>query len=264
MADLLPPIKQKLHGKVAIVTGGASGIGEATARHFAHHGARAVVIADVQDQKGQTVAATIGSDRCTYIHCDVSDEDQVKSLVDSTVSLYGQIDVMFSNAGIATLASQLVIDLDFSAFDKLIAVNVRGMAASVKHAARAMKEGGVKGSIICTTSVFATRGYAAGGTDYTMSKHAVLGLVRTASLQLASYGIRVNSVSPGMVGTPLMCEKLGAEKEVVLKVVEKFSKLGGALTEKHVADAVSFLASDESEFVTGLDLVVDGGFVVPQ
>ena len=107
-------------------------------------------------------------------------------------------------------------------------------------------------------------GYAAGVTDYTMSKHAVLGLVRTASLQLASYGIRVNSVSPGMVATPMVCEKFGAQKEVVLKILEKFSKLEGTLTEKHVADAVSFLASDESEFVTGLDLVVDGGLVVPQ
>ncbi|KAF3437722.1 hypothetical protein FNV43_RR20478 [Rhamnella rubrinervis] len=101
MTDLLPQIKNKLHEKVAIVTGGASGLGEVTARHFINHGAHAVVIADVQDKKGQNVATSIGPDRCTYIHCDVTDEDQVKSLVDSTVSLYGQLDIMFSNAGIS-------------------------------------------------------------------------------------------------------------------------------------------------------------------
>ncbi|KAF3437714.1 hypothetical protein FNV43_RR20470 [Rhamnella rubrinervis] len=264
MNGLLPSIKHKLHGKVAIVTGGASGFGEVTARHFINHGARAVVIADVQDKKGQNVAASIGPDRCTYIHCDVTDEDQVKSLVETTVSLYGQLDIMFSNAGIATPGKQVVIDLDMSAFDKTFAVNVRGMATCVKHAARAMKEGGVKGSIICTASVMASRANPSGGTDYIMSKHAVLGLMRAASLQLAGYGIRVNSVSPGMVATPMMCEHFGTEKEVAMKMMEKFSRLEGVTTEKHVADAVSFLASDESEFVTGHDLAVDGAFVWPQ
>ncbi|KAF3437721.1 hypothetical protein FNV43_RR20477 [Rhamnella rubrinervis] len=263
MTDLVQHIKNKLHGKVAIVTGGASGLGEVTARHFINHGARAVVIADVQDEKGQKVSVSIGPDRCTYIHCDVTDEDQVKSLVETTVSLYGQLDIMFSNAGIIAPKMQVVTDLDMSAFDKVFAVNVRGMAASVKHAALAMKEGGVKGSIICTASVMASMANSTGGTDYVMSKHAVLGLVRAASLQLAGYGIRVNSVSPGMVATPMMCKRFGAEKEVTMKKVEKFSRLEGVNTEKHVADAVSFLASDESEFVTGHDLVVDGLFVYP-
>ncbi|KAF3437715.1 hypothetical protein FNV43_RR20471 [Rhamnella rubrinervis] len=264
MTDLLLPTKHKLHGKVAIVTGGASGFGEVTALHFINHGARAVVIADVQDEKGQKVAASICPDRCTYIHCDVTDEDQVKSLVETTVSLYGQLDIMFSNAGIATPSKQVVTDLDMSAFDKVFAVNVRGMAACVKHSARAMKKGGVRGSIICTASVMASMANPTGGTDYVMSKHAVLGLMRAASLQLASYGIRVNSVSPGLVATPMMCESFGAEKEVAMKMTEKFSRLEGVNTEKHVADAVSFLASDESEFVTGHDLVVDGAFVFPQ
>ncbi|KAF3437723.1 hypothetical protein FNV43_RR20479 [Rhamnella rubrinervis] len=263
MTDLLLPTKHKLQGKVAIVTGGASGFGEVTARNFINHGARAVVIADVQDEKGQKVAVTIGPDRCTYIHCDVTDEDQVKSLVETTVSLYGHLDIMFSNAGIVAPEKQAVTDLDMSAFDKVFAVNVRGMAVSVKHAARAMKQGGVKGSIICTASVVASRATPGGGTDYVMSKHAVLGLMRAASLQLAGYGIRVNSVSPGVVATPLVCEYFGAEKEVALKKVEKYSRLEGVTTEKHVADAVLFLASDESEFVTGHDLVVDGAFVYP-
>ncbi|KAL6179986.1 hypothetical protein ACLB2K_046656 [Fragaria x ananassa] len=114
MTEAMPVPLPKLHGKVAIVTGAASGIGAFTASHFAHHGARVVVIADVQDAKGQEVAASIGSHRCTYVHCDVTDEDQVKSLVDSTVEHYGQLDVMFSNAGIVSPSLQTVLELDLS------------------------------------------------------------------------------------------------------------------------------------------------------
>ncbi|PRQ21709.1 putative oxidoreductase [Rosa chinensis] len=252
---------QKLHGKVAIVTGAASGIGAVTARHFADHGARVVVIADVQDAKGQEVATSIGSHRCTYVHCDVTDEDQVESLVDSTVEKYGQLDVMYSNAGITASSVQKVLVLDLSWFDKVMEVNARGMAACVKHAARAMVGKGVRGSIVCTASIVAECGMM-GGTDYTMSKHAVLGLVRSASVQLAARWVRVNCVSPGLVGTPLLSEtfKLREEelKEMMTAVYSESSD--GPLTEKHVADAVVFLVSEDSAFVTGHNLVVDGGF----
>ena len=131
----------KLQGKVAIITG-ASGTGEATAHQFATHGARAIVIADVQGEKGQRVAASIGSNICTYIYCDVSDEEQVKNLVDSTVKAHRSLDIIFSNAGIgrATLTcDQTMLDMDLSTYDKLMAVNARGMAACVKHAAKAMR-----------------------------------------------------------------------------------------------------------------------------
>ena len=163
----------KLQGKVAIITGGASGMGEATAHQFAAHGARAIVIADVQDEKGQKVATSIGSNICTYIHCDVSDEEQVKNLVDSTVKAHGSLDIMFSNAGIgrATLTcDQTVLDMDLSAYDKLMAVNARRMAACVKHAAKAMVEGHVRGSIVCTASIAASVS-SENFVDYFMSKH---------------------------------------------------------------------------------------------
>ncbi|THG11981.1 hypothetical protein TEA_004625 [Camellia sinensis var. sinensis] len=147
----------KLQGKVAIITGDASGIGEATAPLFADHGACAVVTANIQ---GQKLSETIGSHRCIYLHCDVTDEDQVKSTVESMVQIYGQLDIMFSNAGIISNSDQVILDLDFPQFDRLFAINARGMAACVKHAMRVMVEQRV---------------------DYTMSKHAVLGLVRAAS-----------------------------------------------------------------------------------
>uniref|UniRef100_A0A5B6ZM17 Uncharacterized protein n=1 Tax=Davidia involucrata TaxID=16924 RepID=A0A5B6ZM17_DAVIN len=252
--------KKKLEGKVAIITGGASGIGETTARHFANHGARAVVIADIQDDKGQLVAASIGAHRCTYIRCDVTDEHQVKSLVDSTVRSYGRLDIMFSNAGIFNASDQSILDLDFSAFDHLFAVNVRGMAACVKHAALAMVAGGVRGSIVCTASVMATVA-TPNHADYIMSKQAVLGLVRSASARVGAYGIRVNCVSPGAVATPLACNAFKMDAVEFEKTSEPMTSLKGiVLKTNHVADAVVFLGCDESEFITGHNLAVDGGF----
>ncbi|KAI3724132.1 hypothetical protein L2E82_35899 [Cichorium intybus] len=223
----------KLEGKVAIITGGASGIGEATALLFAKHGARMVVIADIQDELGKNLCVSIGSHRCTYIHCDVTDEVQVKSLVESTVEMYGLLDIMFSNAGIISKLNQSIIDLDMNHFDDIFAVNVRGMAACLKHAAITMVE----------------------------KKHAVIALMKSASKQLGQYGIRVNSVSPAVVATPLMCNMLGAEAAEVEKYAEPFTSLKGVvLKAEDVAEAVLFLASGKSGFITGHDLAVDGGF----
>ncbi|MBA0799735.1 hypothetical protein Gohar_010231 [Gossypium harknessii] len=257
----------KLEGKVAIITGGASGIGKATACLFAKHGAR-VVIADIQDELGQQVAASIGSQKCSYIHCDVTDEEQVKGIVEWTVQNHGQLDIMFSNAGIfrsnkgtTSNSNQNILDLDLAPFDHLFAVNARGMAACVKHSARSMVEKRVRGSIICTASVCASCG-GEHNVDYFMSKHAVLGLVRSASKQLGVHGIRVNSVSPFAVATPLICNLTGMKAEEAEKFYEGRTILKGVVVkEKHVADAVLFLASEDSEVVSGHDMVVDAGFL---
>ncbi|KAK1407290.1 hypothetical protein QVD17_38904 [Tagetes erecta] len=258
MAEASKP-PSKLSGKVSIITGGASGIGEATARLFANHGS-IVVIADIQDELGQQVANSIGSNRCTYVHCDVSDEQQVISVVNFTVETYGQLDIMFSNAGIISNSEQTVLDLDLAQFDALFHVNARGSAACVKHAARAMVEKHVKGCIVCTASVAASKG-ASSRTDYVMAKHAVLGLVRSASKQLGVYGIRVNSVSPSAVATSLS-KRSSEEMKKTMKLYERLSSLKGVeLSAEHVAEAVLFLASDGSSFITGHDLVVDGGLM---
>ncbi|KAL8457343.1 hypothetical protein ACS0TY_035265 [Phlomoides rotata] len=252
---------KKLDGKVAIITGGASGIGEATAHHFAKHGARAVVIADIQDDKGRAVAESIGSGRCSYVHCDVSDEEQVKSLVDWTVKTYGGIDVMFSNAAILSNSEQTILELDFSEFDRVMRVNARSMAVCVKQAANKMIELGTKGVIVCTSSPAAILG-GMSMTDYTMSKNAVLGLVRSASMQLGVHGIRVNSVSPSAVLTPMAAKKGIKTASDVEFFLGPFTSLKGVeLTAEHVAEAVVFLASDESAFVTGHNLMVDGGLI---
>ncbi|KAK4437105.1 Nepetalactol-related short-chain-dehydrogenase/reductase 1 [Sesamum alatum] len=254
-------LKKKLEGKVAIVTGGASGIGEATARLFAEHGARAVVIADIQAEKGQSVAESIGSQRCSYYQCDVADEEQVKSMVEWTVKTYGGVDILFSNAGIIGSSDQTILDLDFSEYDTVMRVNARGMAVCVKQAARKMMELGTKGAIVCTTSVLVVMA-AQTLTDYTMSKHAVLGLVRAASQQLGAHGIRINCVSPSGVMTP-MAKKIGLATAGDLENLfgPLTSLKGVALTAEHVAEALLFLASDDSAFITGHNLVVDGGLI---
>ncbi|KAK9080464.1 hypothetical protein SSX86_000222 [Deinandra increscens subsp. villosa] len=238
----------KLAGKISIITGGASGIGEATARLFATHGAF-VVVADIQDE-GHQVATSIGSNRCTYFHCDVTDERQVISVVDFTVETYGHLDIMFSNAGIVSTSVQTILDLDLTQFDALIAVIARGSAACVKRR--------VRGCIICTASVAGSRGGSV-RTDYVMAKHAVVGLVRSASKQLGVHGIRVNCVSPSAVATPL--SKRSPERaRKTMKLYESLSSLKGVeLGVADVAEAVVFLASDGSAFITGHDLAVDGG-----
>ncbi|KAL0416853.1 UNVERIFIED_CONTAM: Nepetalactol-related short-chain-dehydrogenase/reductase 1 [Sesamum latifolium] len=244
-------LEKKLQGKVAIVTGGASGIGEAAARLFAEHGALAVVIADIQAEKGKSVAESIGLQRCSYVQCDVADEEQVKSMVEWTVKTYGGLDIMFSNAGTVGGSEQSILELDFSQYDTVMWVNARGMAVCVKQAAREMIELGTRGVIVCTASVMA----AMGGdilTDYTMSKHAVLGLVRAASQQLGAHGIRVNCVSPSAVPTQLAA-KAGFAAGDVEKIFGSFTSLKGvALTAEHVAEAVLFLASDDSAFITAI------------
>ncbi|XP_059303896.1 short-chain dehydrogenase reductase 3b-like [Lycium ferocissimum] len=255
---------KKLEGKIAIITGGASGIGEATSRLFAQHGAK-IVIADIQEEKGRSVTESIGSSHCTFIKCDVTDEKQVQSLVQSTVEIHGKVNIMFSNAGIASTHEheQDILGFNLDALDNLFAINVRGSVACVKHAAKAMVESGVKGNIICTASLTATMGITK-QIDYAMSKHAVLGLVKCASKGLGKYGIRVNCVSPAAVATPLLEKSMKMSVEDLEKLFESFNCLkNGTLRASHVADAVLFLASDDSQFVTGHNLVVDGGFHPP-
>ncbi|KAG7951617.1 hypothetical protein I3843_12G017000 [Carya illinoinensis] len=253
--------KKKLEGKLAIVTGGASGIGEATAHLFAKHGARMVVIADIQEELGHQVANSIGLNHSTYIRCDVTDEEQVKAMVEWTVKNYGQLDIMFSNARIFSRLNQTVLNLDLLALDHLFAINVRGMAVCVKHAARAMVEGHVRGSTVCTASVAANQG-STKNTDYFMSKHAVLGLVRSASRQLGKHGIRVNCISSSVIATPMACSVSGMDAEQVEKACEPHASLKGVVLKVgHVACAVLFLASDDSGFLNGHNVVVDGGWV---
>lgn len=255
-----------MEGKVAIITGAASGIGEAAARLFAESGAY-VVIADIQDELGHHVATSIGLNCASYIHCDVSDELQVKATIDWTLTKFGHLDIMFSNAGIGgSRACPSILHMDMAHLNKILTVNVRGMAAAIKHAGLAMVGQGTRGSIICTASVSSVLGGVALH-DYTMSKHAIVGLVKSAASELGKHGIRVNCISPYAVATPMLSsafDEMGADALGSLEqMISCVSNLKGVvLKAENVADAALFLATDDSSFVSGHNLVVDGGFTV--
>ncbi|XP_040381891.1 momilactone A synthase-like isoform X2 [Oryza brachyantha] len=260
-------LNPRLEGKVAVITGAASGIGKATAEEFVRNGAK-VIIADIQDELGRAVAAELGPDAAAYTHCDVTVEKDVAAAVDLAVARHGRLDVVHSNAGIpGSQAPASLGALDLDDYDRVMAVNARSMVACLKHAARVMVPRR-RGCILCTASSTAVIGNL-GAPAYSMSKAAVVGMVRTVARRLARDGVRVNAISPHGIPTALsvggvseMFPAASAE-EVRRMVTRGMQELEGAELEvEDVARAAVFLASDEAKFVTGHNLVVDGGFTV--
>ncbi|CAH2057679.1 unnamed protein product [Thlaspi arvense] len=252
-------VKPLLDGKIVIITGGASGIGAESAKLFSDHGAK-VVIVDVQEELGQNVAVSIGEDRASFYRCDITEETEVKNAVKFTVEKHGKLDVLFSNAGVLDPPGS-ILDLDLERFDRIMEVNVRGAAAFIKHAARAMVVKGTRGSIVCTTSVASEIG-GRGRHGYTASKHGLLGLIRSACAGLGKYGIRVNGVAPYALATPMTSH----DEETAKQVEEEFGARGilkgVVLNTHHVAQVALFLASDDSFYISGQNLAVDGGYTV--
>jgi len=250
---------------VVIITGGASGIGATSTRLFVSHGAL-VAIADVQDALGQSLAASL-SPHAKFFHCDVTHEPDVAHLVTSTIQHFGRLDIMYINAGILGRFAEPLQDLDIDAFDRVYAVNLRGALLCMKHAAKAMIPQ-KKGVILATASVAAVLG-GVGPLAYSISKTGLLGMLKTASFELGKYGIRVNSVSPGAVPTPLTRNYAGdggedsrTDEELAVEYSSNADLKGAVLMADDVARAALFLASEEAQFVSGHNLVVDGGFTV--
>ncbi|XP_077221393.1 secoisolariciresinol dehydrogenase-like [Tasmannia lanceolata] len=257
--SLLPTIARRLEGKVALITGGASGIGKSTAKLFHRHGAK-VFIADVQDELGQLVSKDLASPD-SFIHCDVSDEEQVRNAIDSVVTRYGKLDIMFNNAGTLDAYKQSIINNEKADFERVLSLNLTGAFLGIKHAARVMIPAH-RGSIISTASIASVLGglstYA-----YTSSKHALVGLTKNAAVELGQFGVRVNCVSPYGLVTPLAEKFFTAKGEELEKAMEGPANLKGVyLKAEDIANAALYLGSDESKYVSGHNLVVDGGYTI--
>ncbi|XP_051150590.1 secoisolariciresinol dehydrogenase-like [Andrographis paniculata] len=253
-------LARRLEGKVALITGGASGIGECTAKLFAKHGAK-VVIADIQDDLANSVIETIGPSNSTFVHCDVTDEEHIKNAVDTAISKYGKLDIMFNNAGIADAAKPQIMDNQKDDFERVLSINVVGVFLGMKHAARVMVPART-GTIISTSS--AASGLAGAATHaYTCSKHAVVGLTKNLAIELGQFGIRVNCISPHGVATPMVTKFFGADEEAVEEFMGSKAPLKGVVLKvEDIANAALFLASDEAKYVSGQNLFIDGAVTI--
>ena len=247
----------RMDGKVAVVTGGASGIGAGTVQRFVDEGARCVV-ADIQEDAGKKFAATFG-DKALFVKCDVAKEDEVESLVATTTKHFGRIDCMFNNAGILGAVGP-VAEIPGAEWQRSIDVLLSSVFYGIKHAARAMIAQGSGGTIINTTSTAGLRA-GLGPHVYTAAKHGVVGLTQSTATELGRHGIRVNAIAPGGTVSGLTAWLVTGSSDNLADANTKIgvsNPLGRAGQPEDIANAALFLASDESSYVNGLVLVVDG------
>lgn len=244
-----------LNDRVAIITGGARGIGQAAARAMAAEGAT-VVVTDMIDDEGEAVAASIreAGGKATYRHLDVTDEDGWAATVKATVAENGRLDVLVNNAGIGSMATAEEETLE--GWNKVVAVNQTSVLLGMRAAIPAMRATG-GGSIINVSSIFGAVGGFGGSVTYHATKGAVRLMTKTTALALATEGIRVNSLHPGFVDTPLIAELKGTPFEEAILAATPMGRLA---TPEEIAGPIVFLASDASSYMTGSELYVDGGW----
>ncbi|MNF53366.1 2,5-dichloro-2,5-cyclohexadiene-1,4-diol dehydrogenase [compost metagenome] len=245
-----------LQSKVAIVTGGASGIGRASALLFARQGAK-VVVADMCESAGREVVQLIEQDgaEAFFQVLDVRNDESCAALVESTLARYGQLDIAFNNAGIFA-APTLTEDQGLELWQRMLDVNLTGVFNCMVHELRAMKAHG--GSIINTASVAGLSGVF-GAAAYSASKHGVIGLTRSAALEYGKYGVRINALCPGLIETPMTVGPESGFNEKMINAGVKGSALRRQGRPEEMAEMALWLASDQSSYATGGQFVVDGG-----
>jgi len=251
----------RLDGKVTIITGGGSGMGKTAAELFAKEGAK-VVVSDVSEASGEAVVAAVraAGGHATFVRADVSNEGQARAMVQHAVATFGRVDALYNNAGVMPEADHSVIDTDVETWDKVMAVNVRGVFLGCKYAIPQMLEHG-SGSIINIASFVAILGCSVPQDAYTASKGAVLALTRSTAVQFAGRGVRSNAISPGPIETPLLMDWL--LKDEAAKALRLNRNPSGRFGKpEEIVNVGIYLASDESRWTNGANFVIDGGITV--
>lgn len=250
----------RVEGKVAVITGGAGGLGKFTAERLLKEGAKVVLVDLFEEHLEKTKAELNAYGEVITVQADVSKEEDVEKYVNAAVEAFGRIDIFFNNAGIVGKIAKLV-ETNADDFDKVVAVNQRGVFLGMKHVLQVMEKQG-SGSIINTSSIDGLGG-GLGRVAYSASKHAVVGMTKTAALEVAEKGIRVNSIHPSYAKTQMMdiveAGNNPEDPDAVRRELAKTIPLGRYGEAEDIANLVLFLASDESTFITGAQLRVDGG-----
>jgi NAD(P)-dependent dehydrogenase (short-subunit alcohol dehydrogenase family) len=245
--------------KVALVTGAGSGMGLATAKAFAESGA-SVALADWNEKAVRSATEELAAQghKALAIHCDVADDAQVEAMVEQTVATFGRLDAAYNNAGVQNIVEETA-DAPREDFDRVMAINLRGVWSCMKFELRQMRKQG-SGAIVNCSSLGGLVGAPGRGT-YHAAKHGVIGLTKSAALEYASRGIRINAVCPGIINTPMVAGMLATQAEAMKELMKDvpIGRLGRA---EEIADAVLWLCSPAASFVIGHALAVDGGFTV--
>lgn len=254
-------MKISFEDKVALVTGAASGLGLATAQAFAESGA-SVVLADWHEEAVQSAASELAArgHRTLAIRCDVSDDAQVEAMVQQTVAAFGPLDVAYNNAGVQNVLAETA-DTTREDYDRVMGINLRGVWSCMKFELQQMREQG-NGAIVNCSSIGGRVGGAEHGI-YHAAKHGVIGFTRSAALEYAKRGIRVNAVCPGMIWTPMADQMVAGGQGDALDAMLKGVPMGRYGRAEEIADAVLWLASDAASYVTGQSISVDGGLIMP-